>query len=102
MNILRLIRLIFVLSILLGCGESMDKESSPDKKSDYSQVQEFKKLVVDKYRGFKPFMGKEGARKRTVEWVLEQEEVKSAGISEDGETIWILLKNGVEVDVITK
>jgi hypothetical protein len=93
---------ICLFFILLGCSKGKEKAPPPDNQSDYSSIQELRKHVVEEYKRLVSTMGEEKARQKIVEWVLAQEKVKSAGISEDGETIWIILKNGVEMNVIVK
>jgi hypothetical protein len=95
--------LLLFLVLVLGCSEGGQQESDGSRGSEYGGLREFKERAVSEYRERRSTSGSvSSARSATVAWILRQEGVHAAGVAEDGETIWILMENGVELDFIAQ
>ena len=94
----KIITLLFLSVFLYGCsGNSKD-----DKLGNLADIRKISRELSDKYRFYSLSLPKEQARQRTVEWALEQKKVKAAGISPDGDTIWVKMENGIPITFLTE
>lgn len=92
--------LIFVGALnLLSCGQTKQNLSS----SEEISLETIERLKSNAIAVFKESLANgrtlEDSRQATVQWLLRQAIVKSAGVSSDKETVWVILKNGVELDI---
>lgn len=87
--------------LLVCCAKSNNKHRNRPS-DDFAAIQELKERVVNTYKGYRRIYDAKRAREETVKWILNREEVKKAGISQNERTIWIILKNGIEINIDTK
>lgn len=97
-TIMGLCLLCFVLS---GCAKSNNKYNNKTS-NEIIVIQQLKERVVNIYKNYLLIYDEKKAREETVKWILRHEEVKKAGISKNERTIWIILKNGIEIDIDLK
>jgi hypothetical protein len=89
--------------LTLSCTEQKEPESGVAKTISLELIESLKDNALDHYKrsrdkGYTASV----ARRSTVQWLLEQPIVMKAGISVDSVTLWVVLNNGVEMDISPK
>jgi hypothetical protein len=74
----------------------------PGRKTDLEYVQELKQGMLATYRRCVPASDEDAARQQAVQWALGRERVKSAGIAEDGNSLYVVLESGIRLVVLTE
>jgi hypothetical protein len=85
--------------IMVSCNEPRDRRTT---ESGPITIETINQLKADALKVYKLSSGRgndAAARDSTVIWLKQQSIVRDAGISQDGETIFVLLNNGVELDI---
>ena len=67
-----------------------------DDEQKYTTMDQIGQSAMEYYEQNAPLVGEEEAKKVTIDWLKQQNEVADAGVSEDQTSIWIEFKGGLD------
>lgn len=93
---------LLIILLLSGCFSFPQNGSNdegyvyiPDEQT-YNTMDQSGQSAIEYYEQNAPVVGEEEAKKLTIDWLKQQNEVVDAGVSEDQESIWIEFKGGLD------
>jgi len=99
-KVLILISLLLFLPLLAGCFPSTTPPPvTPPPVLDeqtYNTMDQIGQSAMEYYEQNAPVVGEEEAKKVTIDWLKQQNEVADAGVSEEEDGIWIEFKDGLD------
>jgi len=101
------LRLILCMAMLIvacfsiSCSSNSSRPGHSQDNNPLTRVQTVKQGVIRTYKR-NVLLGDKKAKTKAAVWARQQKGVKDAGITEDGDAIWVKFEDGSELDVIVE